>query len=74
MPTVYTFNIGLSHPVDVAVDMTANTQDGSATGADDFTAVTDAPVSFVNVEDDHNVEEPPIRPRCPAGEPCARPL
>lgn len=44
--TSYTFDVDLSQPVDVAVSMTADTQDGSATAADDFTAVSGAAVSF----------------------------
>jgi len=44
--TSYTFDVDLSQPVDVAVSMTADTQNGSATAADDFTAVSGATVSF----------------------------
>ena len=45
-PTTYTFRIDLSQPADVPVTMTADTQDGSATAADDFAAVSGASVSF----------------------------
>jgi len=44
--TTFTFDVDLSAPVDAAVSMTADTQDGSATAADDFTGVTGATVSF----------------------------
>ena len=44
--TNYVFSVDLSNPVDVAVSMTADTADGSATAADDYTAVAAAPVGF----------------------------
>ncbi len=44
--TSYIFDVSLSQPVDVAISMTANTQDGSATAADDFAAIAGATVSF----------------------------
>ena len=44
--TAFTFSVNLSNPVDAIVSMMANTQDGTATAADDYTAVTGALVSF----------------------------
>ena len=45
-PTTFTFSVDLSHPVDAIVSMMANTQDGTATAADDFTAISGQQVSF----------------------------
>jgi hypothetical protein len=45
-PTIFTFTVTLSAPVDAAVTMTANTRDGSAIAPGDYTAVSGTTVTF----------------------------